>query len=201
MRILQALAPTDPRRPYYEHLFQAMAARLKGLQRPDVFWSPSLLADAGASPPESSGTGFFVYGLAYGVRAELLARGDYEPAIRAGWAALVGAVQPDGMIGWVQQVSDHPDDVLASDTQLYGAAENRQGFRAIFGGTPDAVTGEAHGAKPDAVDTEVAAEGNGAGQTCRYFLCVHNLPPLIISDASGRGDGTPDRAAQSKMPA
>src|SRR5262249_25033524 len=103
-RILQALPPDDPRRADYEHLFRAVATRLRGLPRPDGFWSPSLLADAAASPPESGGTGLFVYGLAWGVRSGLLPKNQYEPAIRAGWAALAGAVQPDGMVGWVQQV-------------------------------------------------------------------------------------------------
>jgi len=121
-RILQVLPPDDPRRPYYEHLFQTMAARLRTLQRPDGFWSPSLLAEAATSPPESSGTGFFVYGMAYGVGAGLLPRRDYERAIRAGWSALTQAVQPDGMVGWVQQVGDGPDEVLATDTQFHGAA-------------------------------------------------------------------------------
>jgi rhamnogalacturonyl hydrolase YesR len=121
-RVLQALPPHDPRRSYYETLFQGMAARLQALQRPDGFWSPSLLSDPAGSPGETSGTGFFVYGMAYGVRAGLLPRSQYEPAIRAGWAALQGAVGPDGRVGWVQQVGVGPADVLASDTQLYGAA-------------------------------------------------------------------------------
>lgn len=31
------------------------------------------------------------------------------------------AVQPDGMLGWVQQVGDRPDSVSAKETQFYGA--------------------------------------------------------------------------------
>lgn len=37
-----------------------------------------------------------------------------------GWKALLGALQPDGSLGWVQQVSDRPDSVAAADTQYYG---------------------------------------------------------------------------------
>ncbi|WP_421839029.1 glycoside hydrolase family 88/105 protein [Novosphingobium sp.] len=121
-RILQALPANDPRRPYYEELLRSMAARLKQLQRPDGFWSPSLLANAAVSPPESSGTGFIVYGMAYGVKAGLLARKDYEPVIRSGWLALHGAMSREGKVGWVQQVGDRPDNVLATDTQFYGSA-------------------------------------------------------------------------------
>jgi unsaturated rhamnogalacturonyl hydrolase len=119
-RVLTSLPPDDAARPMYESLFEQMAARLKSLQKPDGYWAPSLLANAGDTPPESSGTGFFVYGLAWGIRAGLLDRATYEPAVRAGWNALVRAVQPDGMLGYVQQVSDRPDEVAQRDTQLYG---------------------------------------------------------------------------------
>jgi len=121
-RILQALPAGDSRRPYYENLLRSMASRLKQLQRPDGFWSPSLLADAGVSPPESSGTGFIVYGIAYGIKAGLLSRKDFEPVIRSGWTALSAALSHDGSVGWVQQVGDRPDNVLATDTQFYGSA-------------------------------------------------------------------------------
>jgi len=40
--------------------------------------------------------------------------------VRRGWNALLGAIQPDGRLGWVQQVSDRPEKVEAQDTQYYG---------------------------------------------------------------------------------
>ena len=45
----------------------------------------------------------------------------YRPAAIRGWAAMQRAVQPDGMLGWVQQVSDRPDAVNRDDTQFYGS--------------------------------------------------------------------------------
>jgi hypothetical protein len=33
---------------------------------------------------------------------------------------LIGAVQQDGKLGWVQRVGTAPDKVSADDTQLYG---------------------------------------------------------------------------------
>ena len=102
-----------------EALFREMAARLKDAQKPDGYWPPSLLAGED-SPPESSGTGFFTYGMAWGIRAGLLDRSVYEPTARRGWDALVRAIQPDGRLGWVQQVSDRPEKVAADDTQYYG---------------------------------------------------------------------------------
>lgn len=120
-RILQALPPDDPLRGYYVDRMRCMAARLRALQRPDGFWSPSLL-EASSSSPESSGTAFLVFGLAAGVASGVLARADYEPAIRAGWAALLRTVDADGRVGFVQQVGDRPENALASDSQFYGSA-------------------------------------------------------------------------------
>jgi rhamnogalacturonyl hydrolase YesR len=118
-RIIPLLPEGSADRVRLEGLFLEMAARLKELQKPDGYWAPSLLAPED-SPPESSGTGFHTYGLAWGIRAGLLDRRDYEPVVRRGWGALTRAIQPDGRLGWVQQVSDRPEDVSATDTQFYG---------------------------------------------------------------------------------
>ncbi|MBJ6121481.1 glycoside hydrolase family 88/105 protein [Sphingomonas mollis] len=118
-RIIPLLPRGSADRVRMERLFTQMAVRLKGLQKPDGYWAPSLLAPENA-PPESSGTGFFTYGMAWGIKAGLLDRPTYEPVVRRGWAGLVRAVQPDGRLGWVQQVSDRPEKVEAADTQYYG---------------------------------------------------------------------------------
>ncbi|HEY5808421.1 MAG TPA: glycoside hydrolase family 88 protein [Povalibacter sp.] len=118
-RLLSVLPADDPERPGYEKLFREMATKLRGLQKADGYWSPSLLVVEG-TPPESSGTGFFVYGMAWGIKAGLLDRQTYEPVVRRGWSALVKAVHADGMLGSVQQVSDRPDQVSSNDTQFYG---------------------------------------------------------------------------------
>jgi unsaturated rhamnogalacturonyl hydrolase len=119
-RLIPELPKSDPRRAYYVGLFREMAARLLPLQRANGYWPPSLLADPARSADETSGTGFYVHGLAWGIKAGLLPRDRYLPAVARGWAALERAVQPDGRLGWVQQVSDRPDVVKAEDTQLYG---------------------------------------------------------------------------------
>jgi unsaturated rhamnogalacturonyl hydrolase len=120
-RVIETLPKGDPHRAYYVTMFRTMAARLVSLQKPDGYWAPSLLDNGADTPPESSGTGFFTYAFAWGVRAGVLDRAVYQPAAIRGWAALNRAVQPDGMLGWVQQVSDRPDAVAASETQFYGA--------------------------------------------------------------------------------
>jgi rhamnogalacturonyl hydrolase YesR len=117
--ILDTLPKGNPHRPRLERLFRDMAAKLKSLQKPDGYWPPSLLGPEN-SPPETSGTGFYVYGLAWGVQHGLLDAAEYRPAIDKGWAALTRAVAKDGRLGWVQQVSDRPDKVAETDTQFYG---------------------------------------------------------------------------------
>jgi rhamnogalacturonyl hydrolase YesR len=117
--ILEVLPKDNPHRPRLEQLFRDMAVKLKAVQKPDGYWPPSLLA-AENSPPETSGTGFYVYGLAWGVKNGLLDADAYRPAIDKGWAALTRAVAKDGRLGWVQQVSDRPESVAEADTQYYG---------------------------------------------------------------------------------
>ncbi len=120
-RTIAALPQRDPHRAYYVGLFRDMAARLVTLQKPDGYWAPSLLDNGAATPPESSGTGFFTYAFAWGIANGVLEPAKYRaPAIR-GWQAMTRAVQPSGMLGWVQQVSDRPDKVAADETQYYGA--------------------------------------------------------------------------------
>jgi len=117
--MLETLPADHPDRPRLESLFRDMAGKLKAIQKPDGYWSPSLLGTEG-SPPESSGTGFYVYGLAWGVNHGLLGAVEYRPAVLSGWDALTRAVAKDGRLGWVQQVSDRPDNVAEADTQYYG---------------------------------------------------------------------------------
>jgi rhamnogalacturonyl hydrolase YesR len=117
-RILTDLPAHHPSRPRYEALFKEMAARLVSLQGSRGYWPVSLLEPQ--ESPETSGTGFFVYGLAWGVNHGLLPERRYRQSIHRGWRALVAAVQPDGKLGWVQRIGAQPDQVGADDTQLYG---------------------------------------------------------------------------------
>ena len=118
-RIIPRLPKGSADRLRMEALFKQMAAKLRTLQKADGYWAPSLLAPEG-SPPESSGTGFYTYGMAWGIKAGLLDRAEYGSVVDRGWAALTRAIQPDGRLGWVQQVSDRPEQVAAQDTQFYG---------------------------------------------------------------------------------
>lgn len=119
-RMLEQLPQNHPDRPRVIAIFREMATKLKTIQKPDGFWAPSLLGDPETALPESSGTGFYTYGFAWGIKAGLLDRKAYEPVVRKGWAALTRAVHADGKVGYVQPVGDRPDAVDFDDTQHYG---------------------------------------------------------------------------------
>ncbi len=117
-RILNDLPSDHPSRPRYEALLKQMASKLVTLQGEQGYWPVSLLEPQ--KTPETSGTGFFVYGLAWGVNHGLLSAAEYRPATERAWRALTAAVESDGKLGWVQRVGAAPDRVGPDDTQLYG---------------------------------------------------------------------------------
>ena len=101
-------------------VFWGRGERLAALQSKDGFWHASLLDPDSYPSPETSATGFIVYGLAYGVNQGYLPADKYLPVIEKGWKALVSAVEPDGKLGWVQPVGADPKKVTRDMTELYG---------------------------------------------------------------------------------
>ena len=118
-RVLQYLPPDYAGRGRFAALFQEMAQRIAALQGPDGSWRASLLDPDSRPNPETSGTGFFTYALAWGMNEGLLGR-EYERAVRRGWSALVRAVRPSGKLGYVQRVGDAPGDTGPEQTEMYG---------------------------------------------------------------------------------
>jgi rhamnogalacturonyl hydrolase YesR len=101
-------------------LYKDMAAKVAGLQGTDGYWRSGLLDPVTLPNQETSGTGFFVYALAWGVNRGVLDRATFEPVVRRGWDGLVRAVQADGMLGWVQRIGDKPGATSADTTEVYG---------------------------------------------------------------------------------
>lgn len=119
-RVLQYLPRDYSARPRFEALFKEMAQRVAPLQRPDGYWRVSLLNPDSFPVPETSGTGFFTYALAWGVNEKLLDRTAFEPVITRGWSALQRAVLPSGKLGYVQRVGAAPGDTGPEETEVYG---------------------------------------------------------------------------------
>jgi unsaturated rhamnogalacturonyl hydrolase len=120
VRMLDDMPGDYPDRARYLALYRDMAAKVAAVQGADGYWRSSLLDSASLPNPETSGTGFFVYALAWGVNRGVLDRATFEPVARRGWSAMVKAVQADGMLGWVQRIGDKPGATSADTTEVYG---------------------------------------------------------------------------------
>ena len=120
VEILKELPKKDKNRKFYEELFVKLATRVAGLQHPDGFWHASLLDPASYPSPETSCTTFIVYSIAYGINEGLLDKEIYLSVMIKGWNALVSAVEPNGKLGYVQQIGADPKKVTRDMTEVYG---------------------------------------------------------------------------------
>jgi beta-glucosidase len=120
-RVLAYLPADYPSRPRYERQMREMAARLVEIQGEDGFWRSSLLDAATFPAPESSGTAFFTYGLAWGINHGVLDAATCRPAVERAWRGLNWALQPSGKLGWVQQIGYDPRSVGPDDCVEYGS--------------------------------------------------------------------------------
>jgi rhamnogalacturonyl hydrolase YesR len=119
-RVLQDLPRDHLSRPRFVRQFREMAERIVTLQQPDGFWRASLL-DPGSYPMrETSGTGFYVYALGWGVNEGLLERSTFAPAVLNGWSALVSSVHEDGKLVYVQPIGETPVHFDEESTDVYG---------------------------------------------------------------------------------
>jgi unsaturated rhamnogalacturonyl hydrolase len=118
--VLEHMPDDYPDRPRYEELFREMAAALVAVQGEDGLWRSSLLDPEEIPVPESSGSGFFTFGLAWGVNNAVLDADSFLPAVYRAWEGLIWALQPDGRLGWVQQIGYDPREVTAEDSMEYG---------------------------------------------------------------------------------
>lgn len=121
-RLLDELPRNYPKRAFYENLYREMAAKIITLQQPDGLWRSSLLDPESYPGGEASGTGFYVYGLAWGINNKLLDKKTYLPAIKKGWTGLNTLVHADGKVGWTQPIGADPRKNFNADSwEVYGA--------------------------------------------------------------------------------
>jgi len=101
-------------------VFSETRRAVRLLQQPDGFGQASLLDPASYPSPETSCTTFIVYSIAYGINEGLLDKEIYLPVMIKGWNALVSAVEPNGKLGYVQQIGADPKKVTRDMTEVYG---------------------------------------------------------------------------------
>ena len=105
-------------RDIFVQRFRQLAEGVARCQRPDGYWSRSMLCEQDAPGPETSGTAFFCYGLLWGVNHGLLERSKYEQTIEKAWNYLSKtALQADGSIGYVQPIGEKPDPTKIVDSR------------------------------------------------------------------------------------
>ena len=119
-RFMEELPTGHPARKKYEAVFIEMTDALISRQREDGYWPTSLDDAALFTNPETSGTAFFGFGLAWGINQGLLKDDKYIKARDKTWIAMKDAVQPNGMVGWVQQIGKDPQLTIKDSSQLYG---------------------------------------------------------------------------------
>ena len=106
-RVLQDLPESDKHRKEFIALYQKQAASVKDSQQPEGYWTRSMLDPEHAPGPETSGTAFFTFGLAWGINNGLLSRKEYLPTVLSAWNYLsTFALQDDGCLGYVQPIGE-----------------------------------------------------------------------------------------------
>lgn len=116
------LMPLDNElRPKYVEHYKKMMYKIATLQQEDGLWRASLLDPEEVPVKETSGSVFYTFAMAWGVNNDILPADIFIPKIKKAWKALVGCVNYQGMLGYVQPIGASPDKVRADDFQEYGS--------------------------------------------------------------------------------
>jgi unsaturated rhamnogalacturonyl hydrolase len=125
-RTLEQNPPVKKQKKEYLDMFKSMAEALSKIQREDGFWNVSLHDPNNFGGPETSGTAFFVYGLAWGINHRYLDKKKYLPIVLKGWNAISEkALHPDGFLGFVQGTGKEP---ASSQPTGYDVVPNFEDF-------------------------------------------------------------------------
>jgi rhamnogalacturonyl hydrolase YesR len=120
-RVLEYMPKDYPSRARYLELFKNMSMALLKHQNPDGSWPSSLLEKEKDSHSETSATGLLVFGLAWGINNGVLTDNTYRESVDKAWHSIVENIEPDGRVGFVQQVAFAPGSAKREDSQLYGS--------------------------------------------------------------------------------
>ena len=118
--ILNELDPQSKEYKYFLNIYKKMAKKLLEIQTPQGHWAMSLLGQEFYPTPETSGSSFYTYGLAWGINNGILDKESYSPAVIKGWNAMVSHVSEEGMLGYVQPIGAAPGSAWPDKTEVYG---------------------------------------------------------------------------------
>ncbi|MBD5778562.1 glycoside hydrolase family 88 protein [Pelagicoccus sp. NFK12] len=117
---LEYLPESYAYRTFLEELFVEMTEGVLQAQQEDGLWRPSLRDPEQIAVGETSGSGFFAFGLAWGINNGYLDRETYLPRLEAAWEGLLTRVEESGRVGYVQRIGSAPDTLTAKETEDYG---------------------------------------------------------------------------------
>jgi len=120
VNIMNELEPNSKEYKYFLKLYKKMAKKLLELQTPQGHWAMSLLGQEFYPTPETSGSSFNIFGIAWGINNGILDKESYAPAVLKGWNAMVSYVTKDGMLGYVQPIGAAPGNAWPDKTEVYG---------------------------------------------------------------------------------
>ena len=120
VNIMKELDPKSKEYKYFKKIYKKMARKILQIQTPQGHWAMSLLGQEFYPTPETSGSSFFIYGLAWGINNGILDKEDFLPAVTKGWNAMVGYVTDEGMLGYVQPIGAEPGKAWPNKTEVYG---------------------------------------------------------------------------------
>ena len=110
VRVLDVMPKDAPHRDEYLQMYKDIVEALVPLQRADGFWNVSLHDPNHFGGKELTGTAFFTYGMAWGIRQGILDKKKYKPIITKAWKGMADAVHPNGFLGYVQGTGKEPKD-------------------------------------------------------------------------------------------
>lgn len=106
-KVLKDLPAEYEHRKFFEDRYRNMADAVVKSQRPEGYWSRSMLDEEHAPGYETSGTAFFTYSLLWGINNGYLNDPKYLNAAQKGWNYLKNvALQKDGRVGYVQPIGE-----------------------------------------------------------------------------------------------
>lgn len=120
VRVLSELPRNYTSRQKYVEQYKQMASRIASIQGDDGLWRPGLLDPQAYEQPELSGSGFFIYALAWGVNQQILDRKTYLPVIESGWRGMLSHIYADGRLGSIQPIASGPGNYKPSSSYVYG---------------------------------------------------------------------------------
>ena len=118
-RILSYLPVEDPNYKHYSELLQKMVVSIAECQGEDGLWRTNLADFEDYPEPESSGTAFFTYAIAWGINNGILDWKKFEPVIRKSWKGLCDVVNEEGKVCWGQPEARKPGKVKEEDSDEF----------------------------------------------------------------------------------